>query len=442
MENAIARDFRFLSFLKFTIPTICMMVLFSLYTIVDGIFVARYVGERALAATNIVYPMLNVVLGVAIMFATGGCAFVAKTMGEGKLEAARKRFTFIVIAAALLGSFIAAVFVIFLEPIIYFLGATAALYAYSSDYAAIMSIFAPVIILKIVFDYFFVAAGRPKLGLYNAILGGVSNILLDYLFIAVWGWGIQGAAWATVIGYSLPCAVGLVYFAFSKHALHFVRPEIEWKTLTVTCGNGYSEMVTELSLAVTTFLFNFMMLKYLGEDGVAAITIILYAEFLLTAVYLGFSSGAAPIVSYNFGARDRERLKRLMRYGYCSIMASSVVSFLLAQIFAVPLVSLFVDPGTAVYEITLFGFRLFAVSFLLSGFNIFSSGMFTAFSNGRTSAILSFCRNFAFILLFMAVLPAAFGANGIWLVVAAADVAALLVNIGFLRSYRVLKGYI
>lgn len=442
MGNSLAQEFTLFSLLRFTLPTVCMMVLFSLYTIVDGMFVARFVGENALAATNIVYPVVNVVLGVAIMFATGGSALVAKTMGEGEALLAQRRFTFIVMTAAALGAAIAVLVLLFLPQIVRLLGATAALYEDCFEYAAILSAFAPVVILKIAFDYFLVTAGKPKWGLYSALLGGLSNLALDYVLIVLCGMGIGGAAWATVAGYAIPCAVGLFYFARRGKTLRFVRPLAELRTIATVCGNGYSEMVTQLSMALTTFLFNWVMLRYLGESGVAAITIVLYAEFLLTSAFLGFSSGAAPIVSYNYGSGNRARLRRILRHCYAVVAVSSLAIFFLAEAGASFLVAMFADAGTDVYEITLHGFRLFALGFLCSGVNIFSSGMFTAFSNGRTSALLSFLRNFAGIVLFMAVLPRWIGANGIWLVVPAADVAALVATAYCLRSYRMLQGYI
>lgn len=442
MGNSLARDFTFFSLLRFTLPTVCMMVFFSLYTIVDGMFVARFIGENALAATNIVYPVINVVLGAAIMFATGGSALVAKTMGEGEALLAKRRFTFIVATAAVLGTALACLFLAFLPQVVRALGATEVLYADCYVYAAIMSAFAPVVILKILFDYFLVTAGKPKLGLYSALLGGVSNIALDYVLIVLCGMGIAGAAWATGIGYAIPCLIGLVYFARKGKTLHFVRPQAEIRAIATVCGNGYSEMVTQLSMALTTYLFNWIMLRYLGESGVAAITIVLYAEFLLTSAFLGFSSGAAPIVSYNYGSGNRPRLRRLLRHAYAAVLVSSLAIFLLAEAGAPRLVGMFADAGTEVYEITLHGFRLFAVGFLCSGMNIFSSGMFTALSNGRISALLSFLRNFAWILLFMAILPTLVGANGIWLVVPAADFAALFATLYCLRSYRMLEGYL
>ena len=442
MGNSLAQEFTLFSLLRFTLPTVCMMVLFSLYTIVDGMFVARFVSENALAATNIVYPIINIVLGAAIMFATGGSAFVAKTMGEGDALLAKRRFTFIVLAAVGLGAVLALLSLVFLPRIVRLLGATDVLYADCYAYAAILSAFAPVVILKILFDYFLVTAGKPKWGLYSAALGGATNIGLDYVLIVQFGMGISGAAWATVAGYAIPCAVGLFYFARRGGTLHFVRPQVELQAIARVCGNGYSEMVTQLSMALTTYLFNWIMLRYLGESGVAAITIVLYAEFLLTSAFLGFSSGAAPIVSYNYGSGNRTRLRRLMRHCYAAILASSLAIFLLAEAGAPSLVGMFANVGTEVYEITLHGFRLFALGFLCSGVNIFSSGMFTALSNGRVSALLSFLRNFASILLFMAILPTLLGADGIWLVVPAADVAALFATLYCLHSYRMLEGYI
>lgn len=442
MINNLNKQFNFFALIKFTIPSVVMMVIFSLYTIIDGIFIARFVGDNALAATNIVYPLINLILGTAIMFATGGSAIIAKTMGEGDLDLAKRQFSFITLFATAIGVIIAILGVFFLKEILLLLGATEALYSYCIDYGKIMIAGSPIIILKMLFDYFFVTAGKPKLGFYNSLLGGFTNILLDYLFIVVYQLGISGAALATIFGYLLPAITGSLYFLNKKNLLSFSQPIFHFKIIMKACGNGYSEMITQLSVGITTFLFNFVMLKYLGENGVAAITIVLYAEFLLTAGYIGFASGTAPLISYNLGRKNIQQLKALIKYSYTFIGITSVLSFIIAFLIADDLIAIFSGSEKAVYDVTLNGFKIFALSFLLSGSNIFTSALFTALSNGRISAIISFSRSLFFFLLGMAILPQIFSINGIWLVVPFADLCAFILAYYFIRKYNILQGYL
>lgn len=442
MEQTIGRKFTFTSLIKFATPTIFMMIFFSSYTVIDGIFVARYVGEAALAAVNVVFPMINITIGIGIMFANGGCALVAKTMGEGETDLARKQFTLLVFSATLIGCILAICSLLFLTPSIKLLGATKLLFPYCYDYARIMMLFAPIMVLKMLFDYFFVAAGKPQLAFYNSILGGVINIVFDYILIVSFDMGIKGAAWATVLGNFLPAAVGVLYFTFSDNLLHFQQMSRDIKVVWKSCYNGASEMVTQLSTGLTTYLFNFLMLKYIGESGVTAITIVLYAEFLLSAICLGFSSGVAPIISYHYGSKDKVELKKLIKYCYTFIIIISLVSFTVAQVAAEPLLGIFSRHGTEVYQVTVKGFHLFAISFLFAGINILTAGIFTAFSNGTISAVVSFMRNFLFIVLYMGILPPYLGINGIWLSVPFADISAIFISGYLLKKYKVFKGYI
>lgn len=442
MTNNLNKTFSFFTLIKFTIPSVIMMIIFSLYTIIDGVFIARFVGDDALAATNIVYPLINLILGTAIMFATGGSAIIAKTMGEGNLDLAKRQFSFITFFATIAGFIIAILGVMFLNEILFLLGATQALYSYCLDYGKIMIAGAPIIIIKMLFDYFFVTAGKPKLGFYNSLLGGFTNILLDYIFIVVYQLGISGAALATIFGYILPAITGSLFFFNKKNLLSFCQPIFDFKIIIKACSNGYSEMITQLSVGITTFLFNFVMLKYLGESGVAAITIVLYAEFLLTAGYIGFSSGTAPLISYNLGRKNIPNLKVLIRYSYTFIGITSVLSFFVAFLIADDLIAIFSVSEKTVYDITLNGFKIFALSFLLSGSNIFTSALFTALSNGKISAIISFSRSLFFFLLGMAILPQIFSINGIWLVVPFADLCTFILAYYFIRKYNILQGYL
>ncbi len=440
--NALERKITPLFLVKFTLPTIVMMVFNSFYTMVDGGFVSNFVGTDALSAVNIVYPVLSLVLAVGIMLATGGCAVVAKQMGEGKEREARQSFSMLSAVGAALGVIIALVGVLFTKQIVIALGANESIYAYCYDYAFYISLFAPFSILQLLFQYFFVAAGRPNLGLVSTVLGGIANIVLDYVFIVPLNMGIKGAAIATGIGFAIPAVLGLVYFAGSLNApLHFVRPVLHIRTLVLACANGSSEMVSNLSVAVTTFLFNVMMMKYIGPDGVAAITIVLYAQFLFTAVFLGYTSGVAPLISYNYGAQNVRRLKKLYRLSMLFTAACSVAAAILSVALAGTVVQIFAKPDTGVYGLAIHGMYLFAIGFLFMGLNIFASGLFTALSNGKVSAILSFLRTFVFIVAAVLILPSLLGVNGIWLSIPVAEGLALIVAAVYMIRLKDVYGY-
>lgn len=428
--------------IRFTLPTVIMMVFNSFYTMVDGGFVSNFVGTGALSAVNIVYPVINLVFAVGIMLATGGSAVVAKLLGEGKDEEARQGFSMITVCGLVAGLVIGLAGVLFTGPIVRGLGANDAIFGYCYDYAFYLSFFVPCGVLQILFQYLFVTAGNPGLGLATTVVGGLSNILFDYVFIVPLQMGIKGAAVATGIGYTIPAVAGLLYFALSrKKQLRFAKPVFRLKVLWKTCGNGSSEMVSNLSLAVTTFLFNIMMMRYLQEDGVAAITIVLYAQFLFTAVFFGYTSGVAPLFSYNYGAGEKKKLHVLMRMSLIFVAVCSLLALVMSLLGGKLVVSLFARPGTRVFDIAVNGLNLFAVGFLFMGFNIFASGLFTSLSNGKVSAILSFLRTFVFILLAIAILPALWQVNGIWLSIPAAEFLAVIVAGWYLIRLQKQYGY-
>ena len=437
MDNALSKQHNLASILKFTAPTIIMMVFMSLYTMVDGVFVSRFVSTNALSAVNIVYPYINVIIAVAIMLATGSSAIIAKKMGEGNFEEARTNFSFITLLGVLVGIVLGGVSLIFLDPLLRLLGAEGVLYPLCWDYAVYLFPFAPLSILQMLFQYDFVAAGRPGLGLFVIVLGGVANIVLDYVFIVPLGMGIAGAAIATGIGYSIPAVFGLLYFSFyKKGTLYFVRPKFDEMVLLHSCTNGSSEMVTNLSMAVTTFLFNLLMLKYLGEDGVAAITIVLYAQFLLTALYLGYSSGISSVFSFNYGAGDHAQLQRLFRISLWIVSISSVFVFLFSLLCCDPIILIFAPRGTQVFALAKHGFLLFSFCYLFTGTNIFASAFFTALSNGKVSAAISFLRTFVFIVASMLLLPMALGVDGVWLAIPVAELLTIFFSVYFFLRYR------
>ena len=439
--NALAREFCFFSLLRFAVPTIVMMLVLSFYTVVDGIFVSRFVGSNALSAVNIAMPLVNIVSGIGVMFATGGSAIVAKEMGENQEDRARGHFTLIVISSIVVGILFALVGFLFTGPIVRALGATELLYEDCYIYSYICLLFAPANIVKCLFDYFMVTAGKPQIGLANSVLGGVINIVLDYVFIVPMGMGVAGAAIATGLGQLLPAIVGILYFVFGTNILHFQKPTFEGKMLAHCCVNGASEMVTNLSMGITTFLFNMAMLHYLGENGVAAITIVLYAQFLMVSIFLGFTSGVAPVISFHYGAQNWEQERRIIRYCYTFLIACSIITLALSILFAPFLMGIFSPEGTEVYDLALHGFYLFVGSFLPVGINIFASGMFTAFSNGLISGLLSLLRTLVFVVLGIVLLPSFLGLDGVWLTIPAAELGAIIFSLFFTWKYRNRYGY-
>ncbi len=427
-HNPLAYHHSMWSLLMFAAPSIGMMLVISLYTVTDGIFIGRFVGSDALAASNIVYPAFNLVLGLAIMLAAGGSALVAKTLGEGNRELASRRFTLITISGVLLSTILAFLLWLFMEPLLAFLGASPALYAECENYIVTLLPFFPATAMMMIFNALFIADGRPLQGFLVSVVSGLLNALLDYLFMGQLDMGIAGAAWGTGLVETAAALIGLHYFACRSRMICFQKPALEWRALGQAMYNGSSELVTELSVGITTFLFNVITFAWAGEDGVAAISVILYAEMLLTSILVGFANGIAPIFSYQFGAKKYRELTRLMRLSLLSITFFSLLSFTCSRLLAAPLIQLFLPADSSAYSITVTGFLLFGYSFLLSGFNIFTSGFFTAIGDGKTSAIASFARNLAGIVIFLLLLPKLVGFSGVWLAVPAADLAAFLLS--------------
>ncbi|SFT85082.1 Na+-driven multidrug efflux pump [Selenomonas sp. GACV-9] len=438
MQNSnstpLAQRFTIFSLLRFAAPSIGMMLVISLYTVTDGIFIGRYAGASALAASNIVYPAINLIFGLAIMLASGGSALVAKNLGEGQKEAATRRFSFLTAAGAGIGLALALAIGLFLAPILHFLGASDTLLAECRSYLGTMLPFFPMAALMVIFNAFYIADGRPIQGFIVSVLSGVTNAALDYVFLAHMELGIYGAALATGLADLLAAVIGLVYFTHFSRTLRLTAFQAESAVLHAACSNGISELVTQLSVGIVTFLFNIITFHWAGEAGVAAISVILYAEMLLTSILMGFTNGVAPIFSYNFGARRHAELTRLLKLSLGVIMSFSLLSFIMARLLAQPLIRLFLPDGGSTFALTLTGFLLFSLSFLLVGFNIFASGFFTALSDGKTSALLSFARNLAGIVIFLLMLPRFLGLEGVWLAVPAADAAALLLTLSCLKS--------
>lgn len=411
-----------------------MMVFMSLYTIVDGIFVSRYAGSNALSALNIVYPVFSLLLAVGIMLATGGSAVVATKLGEGKKKEAREAFSMIAVVGIAACIVLLVLTMLFLEPVCYFLGSDDVLLRDCKVYLSILMFFGPACMLQTLYQCFFVTAGKPQMGLSLTVAGGIANAVLDYLFMGVWGWGVEGAAVATGIGQLIPAVVGTIYFLFVRKELYFVPFHFHGKMLLKACGNGSSEMVTNISNAIVTFVFNVILMRMEGADGVAAITIILYGQFLFSSLYLGFSMGVAPVFSFNFGAKKHGELRKLYRICSAFIWWSAIVIAVASYVGAPVIVQAFVGTGSRTYALAVSGFALFSIGYLFCGYNIFSSALFTAFSDGKNSALISFSRTFGFILVSLWILPELIGINGVWLAIPAAEFLTMFLAIGLNRK--------
>ena len=435
-ELRLAQDFHPVSLLKFVTPSIVMMLFMGFYTIGDTAMVSRFIHTNALSAVNIVCPVINLIVGLGTMIATGGSAVIARKMGSGNEKEACRNLTLLILTGIFLGILIAAVGIFFLDDIILGLGASPVLYPYCKDYLFLLLIFTPASMLQVLFQTLIITAGHPGYGMLLSVSAGLMNLLLDYLFMVPLNMGIAGSALGTGIGYLLPTLFGLAFFIRSKGTLRFRKPLLDFRVILESCLNGSSEMVSQAAAAVTTFLFNLVMMKRLGENGVAAITIIIYTQFLLTTLYIGFSMGAAPIISYNYGSGNHVQLRKVFRLCLAFLGIASVLLFLLSITCSSALVGIFCPEDSAVYQIALDGFSIFSFSFLLCGFNIFTSAAFTALSNGKISALLSFLRTFGFITAGLAFLPHFLGIPGVWLAVPLAEAVTMVIALIFLSKEK------
>jgi putative MATE family efflux protein len=439
MNQSIGQKFNVISLLRFAAPSIIMMVFMSLYTIIDGFFIARYAGSAALSAANIVYPVVNVLYACGIMFATGGSAIVAKKLGQQKEKEARNDFTSIVVVGLLISILFLVFGTIFTEPLSKALGSNAMLLPDCKRYLRTLLLFAPASMLQMLFQMFFVTAGKPGLGLGVTIAGGVANAIFDYVFMAVCHMDITGAAIATGIGQLIPAVIGLIFFIQKKKSLYFSKFKIHWGMIGSAAFNGVSEMISNVSEAVVTFLYNIILMKMVGQEGVAAITIVLYAQFLFNAMFLGFSMGVAPVISYQYGAQKEKEVEKVTKISKIFLISISILiaiaSFFLRDMVA----GLFVDAATQTYLYAKEAMGFFAISFLFSGYNIFSSSYYTALSDGKTSGIISFTRTFICIVVSLLILPQIFGTTGVWLAVPLAEMISFVLCLYIHRRKRVEK---
>lgn len=423
--------------LRFTLPSIIMLVFTSIYGVVDGFFVSNYVGKTSFAAVNFIMPFLMILGCVGFMFGTGGGALIAKTMGEGKKEKANQLFSMLVLVSVLCGVGLAVLGLSFLRPIASALGAQGQMLEDSVAYGRIILIAIPAFILQYEFQCLFATAQKPKLGLYVTVAAGLTNVVLDAVFVAVFSWGLEGAAAATALSQGVGGILPLLYFGRANSSLlKLTKPKFDGKALLKTCTNGSSELMSNISASIVSMLYNMQLLTYAGEDGVAAYGVLMYVNLVFQAVFLGYSVGTAPVISYHDGAKNHVELKGLFRKSLAILAVCAVAMFASALLLAQPLSVLFVGYDPELLAITLRAFSIYSFSFLFSGFAVFGSSFFTALNDGLVSAFISFLRILVFQVILVLIFPLIWQLDGIWLSIVAAEMLAVLVTAGFMIQKR------
>lgn len=419
-----------------------MMVFTSIYGVVDGYFVSNYTGKTPFAAVNLIMPFLMILGGVGFMFGTGGGALIAKTMGEGKAEKADKLFSMTVFASILCGLVLTAVGLLFLRPFARLMGAEGELLENSLLYGTINLIALPFYILQYEFQCLFATAEKPKLGLYVTVASGVANMVLDWLLVAVLPFGLAGAAAATAASQFIGGVFPLIYFARKNSSrLHLTRCRLELRPLGRICANGSSELMSNISMSLVSMLYNVQLMQYAGEDGIAAYGVLMYVSMIFQAIFIGYSVGTAPIVSYHYGAQNREELKSLLRKAIFIVAIAALCMFAAGELLAAPLSRLFVAYDEELLQMTTHAFAIFSFSFLFSGFAINGSSFFTALNDGLTSALISFLRTLVFQVAAVLLFPLLWGLDGIWFSIVAAEIMAVLATIFFLLKKQKKYGY-
>ena len=433
----LSNHFTYRKLLQFVFPSIVMMIFTSIYGVVDGLFVSNFAGKTAFAAINLVMPFIMVLGGIGFMIGTGGTALVSKILGEGDGEKARRYFSMMILFTVLVGAVLTAVGIAFMRPVALFLGATPEMLADCVLYGRIVIAFTGVFMLQNVFQSFLIAAEKPKLGLAATVAAGVTNMVLDALFVAGFRWGIAGAAIATGLSQCVGGLLPLVYFLRPNTSkLRLVRTKLELQPILNACGNGSSELMSNISSSAVSMVYNFQLLKYLGEDGVSAYGVLMYVQFVFVAIYIGYSIGCAPIVGFHYGAQNHPELKNMLRKSVILMSTSGVVLTVLARVLAAPLAKIFVGYDEGLFALTCHAFRLFSFAFLFAGFNIFASSFFTALGNGLISAAISFLRTLVFQTSSVILLPLLLGVDGIWYAITAAEIFATIISLIFLLAKR------
>lgn len=429
MRIQLSDHFTYGRILRFVMSPVLMMICVSLYSIVDGFFVSNYVGKTPFAAVNLIMPVCMAFGSIGIMIGTGGSAVVSKTLGEGKRKEASQYFSMLVYFAVILSLVLSVTGFVFARPIAAALGAEGELLENCVIYSRILAFALTPFVLQNIFQSFFVTAEKPGLSLRMSLLAGITNMVLDYLFIPVLHWGIAGAAIATALGQIVGGIVPLLYFAGKNDSLlQLTRTKIRGKIIWKTFGNGSSEMVTNLSTSLINILYNFQLMRLAGENGIAAYGIIMYVNFIFMAIYFGYAIGSSPVIGYHYGAGNWKELKSLFSKSLVLMGTAGILLTLLAEFLTAPLVAVFAGYDAELSEMTCHGFRLYALAFSVMGINVWGSALFTALGNGLVSAAISFLRTLVFQIIMVAVLPMLLGMDGIWLAIVAAESLALVVT--------------
>ena len=433
----LSDHFTYQKLLRFVLPSIVMMVFTSIYGVVDGLFVSNFAGKTPFAAINLVMPFIMVLGGIGFMIGTGGTALVSKVLGEGEPEKAKRYFTMMILFTLLVGAVLAVFGVTMMEKVACFLGATDEMLHDCVLYGRIVISFTAAFMLQNVFQSFLIAAEKPKLGLIATVAAGVTNMALDALFIAGFHWGVAGAAIATGLSQCVGGLFPLIYFLRPNSSkLRLVRTKLELRPILNACGNGSSELMSNISSSIVSMIYNFQLLKYIGEDGISAYGVLMYVQFVFIAIDIGYSIGCAPIVGFHFGAQNHTELKNMLGKSVKLMCGAGVVMAVLAQVLAAPLARLFVGYDEVLYTLTCHAFRLFSFAFLFAGFNIFASSFFTALNNGLISAVISFLRTLVLQTSSVILLPLIFGVDGIWYAITAAEIFATTISVIFLFAKR------
>lgn len=443
MNIRLSDHFSYSKLIRFTLPTIAMMIFTSIYGVVDGVFVSNCVGSDAFAAVNLIMPVIMILGSTGFMIGTGGSAIVSKTLGEKKLEKANEYFSMLIYLCIVSGVILSAIGIIFIKPIAGLLGATGDIANNCIIYGRTVFFMMTGLFLQNAFQSFLVVAEKPKLGLAVTLLAGFTNMFLDFLFVYVLRLGVFGAAVATGISQFVGAIIPVIYFASGKNnILHLKKCRFNKDIIIKTCINGSSEMVTNMSMSLVNMLYNMQLMKYIGTNGIVAYGIIMYVGFIFSGTYIGYSLGSAPVISYHYGAGNKKELKSLFKHSIILLVISSVIMTLLAEVLAKYLAGIFVSYDKQLLELTTTAIRIYSVSYLISELNIFASSFFTALNNGFVSAAISFLRMFLFQIIMILLLPVIIGINGIWIAVTAAEALALMVSVIFVIINRKKYGYV
>lgn len=423
----------YLQFLNYLVPSILTMIFLSFYTTIDGFFVSKYAGSHALAGINIVIPVTCVIFGVSVMLATGAGAIIGERLGQKKEQEANEIFSFITLVLLIFSIVFTIAGIVFLKPICIFLGSSPLLLNHVLPYAFVIFIGTIPMSFKLFFEYLVRTDGKAKIGLVMSLVGLVLNVVLDYIFVALLHLGTFGAAWGTLLSIFVSMLIGFVYFLKYSH-IKFCKPKLNWSVLLKSCTNGSSEMLTEMSTGITTFLFNLIIMKFFGEDGVAAVTIIMYIYYFFISFYMGIAVATAPVISYNVGAGNEEKIRETTRYSFITIAITSLLILAISLLCGQQIIHLF-SKGGNVFALTWEGLKLFSPVFLFIGLNVFLSGYFTALGNGFISALISSLRSLIFVVLFILLLPHFLGAAGVWMTMPLADALTIFIAVYLYRTY-------